>query len=277
MSALDLIGWIVALSFTGTLLFIAITFGAQVLVGTTATWKQLLRAAFKELLVFGIVTPVWPLFWLLGEVYRSSAEDVRTPEERGPPVVLLHGYLMNRTNWIWLGPRLASLGIGPLYGTSYFSPQSLDRSAEHLARFVDDVRAREGAERVDILAHSLGGVVARHYIEHLGGASRVRRVVTIATPYRGTIWAWLVFGGARSALMRHAVEPTSHPGGVPFFSIWSRSDNIVVPAESSALAHNATNGADIIFDDIGHGALLFSPRVADAVADCLRRSDGPIR
>lgn len=264
-----MVGWLVALLFAGTLLFITITFGAQALSGTGASWKHLLWAALKELLVLFVVTPVWPLFWLLGEVYRSTMEGERSPEERGPPVVLLHGYLMNRTNWIWLGPRLARRGIGPLFGTSYFSPQSLDRSAAHLARFVDDVRAREGAEKVDIIAHSLGGVVARHYVEHLDGASKVRRVVTIATPYRGTIWAWLAFGGARSALLRHEREPGPNPGGVPFFSIWSRSDNIVVPSTSSELTSDPGDLADVVFDDIGHGAMLFSPRVADAIADRL--------
>ncbi|MBP6831855.1 MAG: alpha/beta fold hydrolase [Deltaproteobacteria bacterium] len=271
MSALDMVGWLVALLFAGTLLFITVTFGAQALSGTRATWKHLLWAALKELLVLFVVTPVWPLFWLLGEVYRSTVEGERTPEERGPPVVLLHGYMMNRTNWIWLGPRLARRGIGPLFGTSYFSPQSLDRSAAHLARFVDDVRAREGVEKVDIIAHSLGGVVARYYVEHLDGASKVRRVVTIATPFRGTIWAWLAFGGARSALLRHEREPGANPGGVPFFSIWSRSDNIVVPSTSSELTSDQGDNADVVFDDIGHGAMLFSPRVADAIADRLRR------
>lgn len=272
VSALGTVGGMVALCFGGMLLFVAVTFGAQALSGTSATWRQLVRAACMELLVLLVVTPVWPLFWLLGEVYRSSVEGERAPGERGPPVVLLHGYLMNRTNWIWLGPRLASRGIGPLYGTSYFSPQSLDQSAEHLARFVDDVRAREGSEQVDIIAHSLGGVVARHYVEHLGGASRVRRVVTIATPYRGTLWAWLAFGGARSALLRHEREPGANPGGVPFFSIWSRSDNIVVPSTSSELTRDPGDRADVVFDDLGHGALLFSPRVADAIADRLRRA-----
>jgi triacylglycerol esterase/lipase EstA (alpha/beta hydrolase family) len=272
VSALALLGWIAALLVGGTLAFVVVTFGAQVLWGTRATWKNLLWAACKELLVLCVVTPIWPLFWLLGEVYRSAVEGERTPEERGPPVVLLHGYLMNRTNWIWLGPRLASRGIGPLYGTSYFSPQSIDRSAEHLGRFIDDVRAREGVEKVDIVAHSLGGVVARHYVEHLDGASKVRRVITVATPYRGTVWAWLAFGGARSALLRHAREPGANPGGVPFVSIWSRSDNIVVPCTSAELTSDESDGADVVFDDLGHGALLFSPRVADAIADRLRRA-----
>lgn len=267
-----MIGWIAAVFVAGLLLFVAVTFGAQALSGTSATWKNLLWAACKELLVICVVTPIWPLFWLLGEVYRSAAEGERTPEERGPPVVLLHGYLMNRTNWIWLGPRLASRGIGPLYGTSYFSPQAIDRSAEHLARFVDDVRAREGVERVDILAHSLGGVVARHYVEHLDGASKVRRVVTIGTPYRGTVWAWLAFGRARSAMLRHEREPGANPGGVPFVSIWSRSDNIVVPSTSAELTSDETDRADVVFDDLGHSGLLFSPRVADAIAEHLRRA-----
>lgn len=50
-------------------------------------------------------------------------------------------------------------------------------------------------ERIDLIAHSLGGLDARYALAHLGLASRVRSLVTIGTPHRGTPIADLVLRG----------------------------------------------------------------------------------
>jgi triacylglycerol esterase/lipase EstA (alpha/beta hydrolase family) len=178
---------------------------------------------------------------------------------------------MNRTNWIWLGRRLAKRGIGPLYATSYFSPQSVRRSAAQLARFVERVRTRHQCERVDIVAHSLGGVVARYYIERLDGARAVGRLVTIGAPHRGTAMAR--FGPlipsatetrADSAFLSELPLPTHNE--VRYTSVWSLADAIIEPPESASIV---PAGEDRVFDDLGHLSLLLSPRVLDSVAERL--------
>src|SRR5262249_47785817 len=116
---------------------------------------DLVRAAFVELGACLLLLPFWPLWMIVGASYEAVKTGQRETEGRRRPVILLHGFAMNRTNWIWLGRHLAKRGIGPLYGTSYFSPQSVRRSAEQLARFVERIVAREKSERIDIVAHSL--------------------------------------------------------------------------------------------------------------------------
>ena len=210
-------------------------------------------------------------------------EGEEPDRRRRRPVILLHGYLMNRTNWLWLGSTLARRGIGPLFGLSYLSSAGTERAACKLARFVEQVCAREGAESVDIVAHSMGGLVARRYIEHMDGGRRVRRLVTIATPHRGTAWSRVALGVARRDLCPPAGDAAAHcgraPDGVLYTSIWSRCDNLVIPPESAQLtpwppeAGTSTGESaagdhldDVVFDDLGHLSLLVSPRVADAVA-----------
>jgi pimeloyl-ACP methyl ester carboxylesterase len=226
-----------------------------------------LGAAFlKELLASLVIVPLWPLFSLVGDGWEAAKDGPWAPETR-VPVVLLHGYGMNRTNWLWLGPRLSRRGHGPLYGFNYVSLRSVEHMAGELAAFVERVAALEDAERVDIVAHSLGGLVARYFMEKLGGAPRVRRLVTIATPHRGTHMA--PFGLGRpseelrpgSSLLRSLGEPSPKAG---YVSVWSRCDNLVVPPESSRL-----DGAEVVMEDLGHISLLLSPRVADVVAAAL--------
>ncbi len=229
---------------------------------------KLLPAALKELVATLVMMPLYPLWWIIGASYRAVHEGEGHARGRHP-VILLHGFGMNRTNWIWIAPKLIARGLGPLYGTSYFSLQRTQLSAKHLRDFVEYVLAREDAERVDIVAHSLGGVVARYYIERLGGAKRVGRLVTIGSPHRGTVLGRLGIVPSARQLVAGS-DFLSDLGqmreGVIYASIWSRADAVVVPPESSSIA---PCGEDCIFDDLGHLSLLLSPRVAETIADKL--------
>ena len=234
---------------------------------------NLVRAAFVEFGACMLLLPFWPLWLLIGASYEATHEGEGSARGKRHPVVLLHGFAMNRTNWIFLGRRLAKRGIGPLYGTSYFSPQSVRRSAEQLKRFVDRVRAREKCGRIDIVAHSLGGVVARYYIERLGGDEHVGRLVTIGSPHNGTVIARLgaLFPSARETLSNSAfyaeLGPLSPRENISFTSVWSRADAIIEPPESSSIA---PVGEDRVFENLGHLSLLLSPRVVEAVVERLK-------
>jgi pimeloyl-ACP methyl ester carboxylesterase len=239
----------------------------------TTSFGNLIRAVLAELGACLVLLPFWPLWWLVGASYQVVQEGEGTARGNRHPVILLHGFAMNRTNWLWLGRRLAARGIGPLYGTSYFSPQPVRRSAVLLARFVERVCAREKAERVDVVAHSLGGVVARYYIERLDGAKRIGRLVTIGSPHRGTVVARYGIGMRSAHETRIGSDLWSELGpivareGLQVTSIWSRADAIIEPPESASIV---PAGEDRVFDDLGHLSLLMSSRVLDTVAERLQ-------
>ena len=67
------------------------------------------------------------------------------------------------------------------------------RFAEQLAAKIDAIRAATGAAKVMLVAHSMGGLVARAYLRRYG-AAHVRCLVTIGTPHHGSVHAWLVPG-----------------------------------------------------------------------------------
>jgi pimeloyl-ACP methyl ester carboxylesterase len=239
----------------------------------TTALSHLVRAALIELVACLLLLPLWPLWWIIGASYEVVHEGAGEARGTRHPVILLHGFAMNRTNWIWLGRRLAARGIGPLYATSYFSPQSIRRSAERLGRFVDEVCARTQRDRVDVVAHSLGGVVVRYYVERLGGNKRVGRIVTIGSPHRGTAVARWGIGMPAALESRIGSDfyaelgPVVARDGMSITSVWSRADAIIEPPESASVA---PVGDDRVFDDLGHLSLLLSPRVLDTVAERLK-------
>ncbi len=48
------------------------------------------------------------------------------------------------------------------------------------------VCARTGHSQVDVIGHSLGGLIARYYVQRLGGDIRAHTLVTLGTPHGGT-------------------------------------------------------------------------------------------
>jgi len=89
----------------------------------------------------------------------------------------------------------------PVYPFVYDWRQPLETTVRHLQAFIEEVIGRSSLSRhyhragypanpaVDIVAHSMGGLVVAGYLAMAGARSQVGRVITIATPFRGSIEA----------------------------------------------------------------------------------------
>jgi pimeloyl-ACP methyl ester carboxylesterase len=203
--------------------------------------------------------------------YRRRMRDPAPAPARVPivPIVLVHGVLCNAGVWAPMARKLASAGLEPVYALSYGPPLvTINEFVSQLDKRIDSVVAATGASQVVIVAHSMGGLVARAYLHAFGGA-RIARVVMIGTPHHGSVYAFFV-PGACIAQMRPgnpwlaALPPvTAEP---PMISLWSPHDSMVVPQTSSVLA-DATN---VAFPGVGHNALLRNRAVFARVADEIR-------
>jgi triacylglycerol lipase len=181
-------------------------------------------------------------------------------------IVLVHGYLANRSSMLPVAAYLKLHGLGALLSFEYDTSRGIEHAARALQQFL---RRHVRGGRIDLVCHSLGGVVARCYLQELGGARRVDRCITLSSPHRGTYGAyWVASRVGRelrpdSTLMRRLADSSPAAARVRFTSIVAGSDNIVFPrvfAAHQELVH---------VPDIGHAGMLFSPRVLRAVADRL--------
>lgn len=71
--------------------------------------------------------------------------------------------------------------------------QPIDVYSQRLSDIVDKTLHHTNKDKVIIIAHSMGGLVARNYIKNYGGKDKVHKLVTIGTPNHG-IFGWLVGG-----------------------------------------------------------------------------------
>lgn len=221
---------------------------------------------------------------LLAEEYRSSmlytswfmprAAACRRIElhSRHVPVLLIHGYGCNSGYWAYLAPRLqrnhisyASIDLEPVGG-------AIDGYVPLVERAVAELCVATGAAQVAIVAHSMGGLVARAWMrDH--GSTRVARLITLGTPHHGTGLA--SFGlGANAAQMRRvrgaacdwlcrlaAAEDPARRALIT--SIFTHHDNIVSPQTSSVLE----GARNLALGGVGHVALGCNGRVLDLVME----------
>lgn len=190
------------------------------------------------------------------------------------PVLLLHGYGCNSGYWAQLIPLLdaarishATLDLEPIMG-------DIDGYVPLVANAVDALCMRSGCDNVIIVAHSMGGLVARAYMRGHGSA-RVAKVITLGTPHHGTSLA--SFGVGHNALQMRRTGGVQESQGSPWLqelsasespatralviSLYTHHDNIIAPQTSSELP-GATN---IAFGGIGHVAMGRNPRVLSRV------------
>jgi triacylglycerol lipase len=199
------------------------------------TWPDLVRALFGEWLestaIFG-----WRMPW------RSQAVEDHLPRtSRGlRGVVFIHGYICNRGLWNPWMRRLRKLDRA--YVAVNLEPvfASMDDYVPLIERAVRRVEVATGLAPV-IVAHSMGGIVARAWLrsrathKRSDGTDEAARLITIGTPHRGTWLARLALAanarqmrvdGAWMAALA-AREPPTLPGLIT--SWWSECDQIVYP------------------------------------------------
>ena len=199
------------------------------------TAAHLLKAWWGEVLSAPQV-----FFWR--QPFRSHAEpdnlDVNVGESRG--VVFVHGFVCNRGFW---NPWMKSMRAGGVA----FVAVNLEPLFDSISRYVDTIdEAIRQVERATgrppvVVAHSMGGLAVRAWLDKFDADRRVHRIITVGTPHSGTWLArygrsvnslemslkspWLIGLAAQSPTQRHAL----------FTCFYSNCDNIVFPASNGTL------------------------------------------
>jgi triacylglycerol esterase/lipase EstA (alpha/beta hydrolase family) len=238
----------------------------------SATPPQFRLGALAWLRLFGeeFAASMLQTSWIMP---RAAPRQVVYADSAATPVLLLHGYGCNSGYWTHLARLLDAARIS--YATLDLEPITgdIDDYLPLVERAADRLLAATGAGQLAVVAHSMGGLVARAWLRKHGTA-RVARVITLGTPHHGTCLA--SFGvGRNAAQMRRAA------GGVEcdwlrqlgagesaatralITSIYTHHDNIIAPQTSSVLegARNVELGG------VGHVALGRNRRVLARVMD----------
>ena len=197
----------------------------------------------------------------------------------GTPIILVHGLVDNRSIFTLLRRALRRRGFGRVMTLNY-SPFTQDvRSVAHrLGQLVEKTCEETGYERVHVIGHSLGGVIARYYVQRLGGDARVHTLCTLGSPHAGTFVAQLlphkVVKQLRpgSDLMNELAQPAPQVR-TRFVAFWSDLDQLVVPKRSARLDHPDLSTRNILLRGVGHMSLPIDGRVVREITALLAHLD----
>ncbi len=192
------------------------------------------------------------------------------PADGHLPLVFVHGLGGGRGDFAPMAWYLRFLGRRRSYAIGFGTSGDIVSRAAELAAFIDEVIGVTGETKVDIVAHSLGGVVARVAIlEHKLG-KKVSHLVTLGSPHGGTYAARLgntpVTHELRpgSPFMKHLAK-RALPTSVKVSSCWSNSDLVIMPPESAALP--GTFQVDL--SPLTHYGYLIHPRAWAVVSQAI--------
>lgn len=159
------------------------------------------------------------------------------------PVLLLCGFGATRRVFSILERRLRkdgfcvfSLNLGGVFNT--FNTRCIEELAVLVHTKVERLCARYNLKKMSIIGHSKGGLIGRYYIKKLGGAKRVRSLITLGTPHGGNPWALVGLFSPLSLFSRsiwqmypmspfiRRLQKGAWPKSVRLVSLYSKDDRI---------------------------------------------------
>jgi triacylglycerol lipase len=211
---------------------------------------------------------------------------------RRRPVLLVHGFLATSRVVAPLAYRLRRLGycphdvdLGGLFGR--FNARPVEELAAVVAERVEQLACEHRCDRIDLVGHSEGGLIGRYYVQKLEGARRVRHLVTLGTPHRGTRWAHAGRFVGHVLPSVHQMAPGSpllrelpdhgFPSSVRLTSIYSQRDSICPPSSCRLEIRWAPHLENVDVLRGGHLDLLVSAAIPSIIHRVLASEEPPER
>jgi pimeloyl-ACP methyl ester carboxylesterase len=212
-------------------------------------------------------------------IRRGASFEGLSPD--APPILIIHGFLGTRGSMYMLERRLVDDGFVVVsFNLGTLNVRDIRRSAFLIHRKIERILAHTPAQKIDIIGHSMGGLIGLYYIKKLGGHARVRKLIMMGTPVRGTwtalagvvtlgLWStssWQLLPRSRflDELAQGPIPPNVEVSTIAAARDW------VVP-----LATTRLSGANAMTVPLGHSSLVVSEEVYRRLVNTLRPPTDP--
>ena len=124
---------------------------------------------------------------------RVSLRPLSNIEANENILLLIHGWTSAPTS-CWsdfvkkIYPQIKQSNYTKIITFGYYSGLAINTNGQHLSSFLNNLPSEV---KVDIVAHSMGGLVARSALENHNASSHVKNLITLGTPHKGSIVAHL--------------------------------------------------------------------------------------
>ena len=232
---------------------------------------KMILCVFLESLAMFFHGITQPLRYVFDRVSPAKSTDAR------PPILFVHGWSSGSHAFMLISWYLKQKGFKNLYTMTHRPIMAdLECLAQKVADRINQVLEETQAEKVNIIAHSMGGLLTRYAIKNLYMEDKVNMLIAIGGLHLGSRVAALMPYGKNTLQMLYASDFMQSladggltPGKVKYVSIYSAFDNFVIPQESGNLGDGATNHKLPFY---GHLRLLYSHRVNRLIRESLEKN-----
>jgi triacylglycerol esterase/lipase EstA (alpha/beta hydrolase family) len=241
--------------------------------------RELTRVAAREIGAHLLALNLYPLG--LVEEFRRKDQPHPKFATNQRPLLLVHGVIHNHSAFIHMKRGLQTAGFKNVFTVNYTTRHGyFPKMVHQLSQRVNEVMEITRSDRIDIVAHSLGGLVARSYMVNGEGRGKIASLVTLGTPHRGTKLSPLLktfLGGPLFRDLRvgskliEQLNSHSLPRDSKIVSIYSKNDWTIWPqtnCQVDGFPSEAFQSYEV--NSVGHMGLLYSSKVLNLVVENLR-------
>jgi pimeloyl-ACP methyl ester carboxylesterase len=235
--------------------------------------------------------------WLRAKaMFREISYEVKTNNEivkrfdyvaEKPPVLLLYGFFASRRSLTVLerllvnkGHQVLSFNLGGLLGT--FFTRGITETAEFIDYKVKRQIERHGIQKIQIVAHSKGGLVALWWALRMGGATYCDRIITLGTPFVGSRFTYLALATPLGFFFKdvwqmrpgssflRSLRSSEVPDSLKVFCLYSDKDGIATGTKG--LFRPFRNKSQIVgvpLTNISHFEFLYRKNVCEIISKIL--------
>ena len=226
---------------------------------------------------------LWPLVpkKTRKQVFDSSVKSgvrsgLKSGAESRQPIICIPGYAHNNSCYILLMKRLQNAGLGPVISYNYHPLLgSIEGHAERLASLIEHTLDNSDHHKVSIIGHSMGGLVARHYLQELSGLDNVEKLITLETPHQGLAIGRYAPGKCAKQMapehhfMKKIKEGTASLKDLPILGIYSDINPISAMGDTYKILDGKS---DFFVSGYGHASVLYTKPIAEKVITFLKPS-----
>ncbi len=223
--------------------------------------------------------------WETEEEWEGPEEEEEWPaEEHSPeeeakqghdPILFVHGYKGNLKTFKTMVGRFEADGwpASRLHNWSYSWLESHVKVAGTIEARVKKMLETTNAQKVDIIAHSMGSLSSRYYLKTLGGTAKVDEWVSLGGPNHGTHLAYTckqtscVEARPGSQFLQELNAGNEAPGPTRYGTWRSTGDWVILP-EASAVVNGAEKNLQWL--GLSHGALHESEGLYEEVREFVK-------
>ncbi len=197
----------------------------------------------------------------------------QAPQRGETPILLLHGLFDNQASWLWFKRQLKQQGFKNVVTLNLSSWHNEEVLTELLSKRIDELRHQLGVNKVHLVGHSMGGIIARNYVQIRGGQDKVDCLVCLGSPHQGSKLATFSIAPLGKLLIPNSdflqrLNAAPIPKELELTNIYTCKDNMVLPNTNNHLSW----GTAVKLDHMGHTGLIYRKPAIDATVTALKKT-----